>query len=374
MSMNEEIKALLIEQGEAIEEFKKKYGERLDEIEKRLGRFGLGGGPAAPSKGDRPAEIKALREFLRTGSDAELKAMSVGVDPDGGYLVVPTLSDTMTRTIFESSPVRRVARVVEIGSDAFEEPIDKDEAEASWVAETQSRTATDAPQLGMLRIPVEEIYAMPEVTQKLIDDSRIDVVDWLSAKIGDRFARTESTAFVTGNGVGKPRGFTTYPTAATADSSRAWGTFQHVATGTSGGFGTDPNGADKLLELVYSLKAGYRANATWAMNRATAGAVRKLKADGKYLWQDSFAAGQPPMLLGYPVVEMEDMPTYTTADSLAIAFGDFRRAYTVVDRIGTRFLLDPFTNKPYVRVYAYKRVGGDVADFHALKFLKFSAA
>jgi len=149
------------------------------------------------------------------------------------------------------------------------------------------------------------------------------------------------------------------------------GTLEHVATGTSGAFGTDPNGANKLIDVVHKLKAGYRKGTVWLMNKATTGEVRKLKdGSGRFVWVDSLLPGVPPSLLGYPVVEAEDMPALG-ANTLSIAFGNFRRSYTIVDRIGVRFLLDPFTNKPFVRLYTYKRVGGDVNDFNAIKLLKF---
>jgi HK97 family phage major capsid protein len=374
-----EIKKLLEEQGAAWAEFRQKQFDPLRaaviELEKGNQRMRvLGGGSAAY---DSPAHSKeleaALRDFLR-GDDRGLKGMMVGSDPGGGYTVIPALSNVMTRVEMDFSPLRQLARIVPIEqADAFEEVVDKDTAAASWVGETAARPATSAPQMAKLRIPVHEIYAMPEATQSLIDDSQFDIVSWLSEKVGQKFGASEGAAFVTGTGVGQPRGFLTYPTAATADASRDWGTFEHVLSGTNGGFGADPAGAEKLIDVVQTLKAGYRRGAVWLLNKTTAGEVRKLKdTAGRFVWVDSLQPSTPPNLLGYPVVEAEDMPDISTG-SLSIAFGNFRRGYTIVDRVGVRLLVDPFTNKPYVRLYTYKRVGGDVNDFHAIKLLKFSA-
>jgi HK97 family phage major capsid protein len=369
-----ELKELLEQQGAAWSDFRQKQFEPLrkavNEMEKRHQRMQLGGEQVV--QGETKELAEALRSFIG-GDERALKAMAVSSDPGGGFMVLPAFSEGMTRVEIDHSPMRQVARVVQIEhADAFEEVLDKDSAGAAWVAETEARPATSAPQIGKLRIPVHEIYAMPEATQMVLDDARFDVVEWLTNKVGQQFGIAEGAAFLSGNGVGKPRGFLDYPTAATADASRAWGTLEHVATGTSAGFGTDPNGANKLVDLVHKLKAGYRREATWMMNKKTSGEVRKLKdGAGRFVWVDSLQAGTPPSLLGYPVVEAEDMPDLSSA-SLSVAFGNFKRGYTIVDRVGVRLLTDPYTNKPYVRLYTWKRVGGDVNDFHAIKLMKFS--
>lgn len=335
-----------------------------------------GGGPAQhPSMtGAQRQEFNAaIRKALRSGATTDVfAAMQTGSDPDGGYSVNPHFSREVTTRVYDQSPVRRLARVVSAQSGTFEEVVDKSDFSAAWVAETASRPATATPQLGKLSIAAHEAYAFPLITQQLLDDSSFDLLSWLSGKAADYFARQEGAAFVTGDGVGKPRGFTTYTTAATGDASREWGQLEHVVTGTNGSFGSAPNGSDKLIDLQHKLKIQHRANASWLMNRATAGAVRKLKADDKYIWLPSMEAGQPDRLLGHPVELCEDMPDYTTTGALAIAFGDFRAGYTVVDRLGVRSLTDPYTQKPYVGLYIYRRVGGAVANFDAIKFLKFS--
>lgn len=347
--------------------------DRISELEMHRNRQGLGGAWQADE--DRSELNKALRLYIKTGNDSLLreKAMSVGSDPEGGYFVPSELSTSITSTIFYSSPVRQIARIVSIETDAFEELLDKEELAASWVSETGSRAETATPEVGQLRIPVHEIYASPKVTQKLLDDAKINIDAWLTEKIGDKFGRSEATAFVSGDGIGKPRGILSYATAATSDATRAWGTLEHVASGASGAFASS-NPGDKVIDLVFALKAGYRRGAVWLMNSKTIAATRKLKdGQGNYLWQQSVIAGQPDLLLGYPVEAAEDMPDIT-ANSLSIAFGNFQRGYTVVDRHPMRMLRDPYTAKPHVLFYTYRRVGGDVMNFEAIKFLKFSTS
>lgn len=382
MSDLREVLDALEKQGEAWVRFKSQIDTRLEEMgahiagfEASAARTRLGGGGRVTS-GLEPAGNKALSDALRAcfrDDLTQLKAMSVGDDPSGGFLVVPALSAGMTAVELDFSPIRQLARIIPIEqADAYEEPVDKDSAATAWVGETTARPATASPKIAMLRIPAHEIYAMPEATQSMLDDARFNVSNWLIAKLGQAFGTAEGLTFVNGNGVGKPRGFLTYVTSATADATRVWGELEHVVTGTSGGFGTDPNGANKLIDVVHKLKAGYRKGAVWLMNKKTVGEVRKLKdTSGRFVWVDSLLPSVPPSLLGYPVVEAEDMPDLA-ANSLSIAFGNFARGYTIVDRIGLKFLADPFTNKPFVRMYTTKRVGGDVNDFHAIKLLKFS--
>jgi len=297
--------------------------------------------------------------------------MSVGSDPDGGYTVTPDMSGRMVKKIFESSPMRQVASVAVIGSDRLEGFADLEEGTATWVGETAARTATGTPAVGKWEIAVHELYAFPQITQKLLDDSQFNVETWLADKNADKFVRTENAAFLTGNGVGKPRGLLDYTTAATADSARAWASFEHIATGTSGGFGSTTNGTDKIIDLVYAVKAAYRQGANFMMSRSTLAGVRKLKdGQGNYAWQPSVGVLSGGSLLGFNIVEAEDMPVIA-ANSLSIAFGNFAEAYQIVDRVGIRTLRDALTNKPYVGFYSTKRVGGAAIHFEAVKFLKF---
>lgn len=319
--------------------------------------------------------VKALNTYMRRGDATPVAVraeMSVGSDPDGGYSVTPDMTGRIVQRVYETSPMRQVATVVTIGTDALEGFNDLDEAAAAWVGEKQTREETGTPGLGKWSIPVHEQAAMPKTTQKLLDDSMFNIEEWLSAKVSDKFARSENAAFMVGDGVLKPRGLFAYPTAATADATRAWGTFQHIASGTSGTLGSTPS--DKLIDLVFAVKAVYRGNANWMLSRAVLADVRKLKdGDDTYLWQPDFTQRQGGTLLGYPIVEAEDAPA-KAANSLSIAFGDFREAYTIVDRIGIRVLRDPLTSKGFVKFYTTKRVGGGAINFEAVKFMKLASS
>ena len=304
---------------------------------------------------------------------AERKALSAGSDPDGGYLLPTPTVGRMIKKVYEQSTMRQLANVLTISTDALEGIVDNDEADAGWVSEMGARNDTDTPQVGKYRIEAHEMYAQPKVTQKLIDDAATDVEAWLADKVADKFARVEGNAFWNGNGVGQPRGLAAYPTAATGDGSRAWGTFEHVLTGANGDFHTTK--ADPLQDLLGAFKDQYLQNASFAMRREVRTKIRKLKeaTSDRYLWEPSLQAGQPDRLLGYPVRIDQYIPAITTG-SLSLAFGDFREAYTIVDRIGVRTLRDPYTAKPYIRFYSTKRTGAGATNFESVKFLKFSAA
>lgn len=303
----------------------------------------------------------------------ERKALSAGSDPDGGYLLPTPTVGRIVKRVYEQSTMRQLANVVTISTDALEGIVDNDEADAGWVSEMGARNDTDTPQVGKYRIEAHEMYAQPKVTQKLIDDAATDVEAWLADKVADKFARVEGNAFWNGNGVGQPRGLAAYPTAATGDGSRAWGTFEHVLTGANGDFHTTK--ADPLQDLLGAFKDQYLQNASFSMRREVRTKIRKLKeaTSDRYLWEPSLQAGQPDRLLGYPVRIDQYMPSMTTG-SLSLAFGDFREAYTIVDRIGVRTLRDPYTAKPYIRFYSTKRTGGGATNFESVKYLKFSAA
>lgn len=310
--------------------------------------------------------------FLRKGDEIigadEKKALSVGTDPDGGYVVHPDMSGAIVTKVFETSPMRAYASIQVISTDALEGLYDLEEAASGWVGETDSRAETATPQLGKWRIPAHELYAKPKATQKILDDAEINMEAWLAGKVSEKFARAEAAAFVNGSGVNQPRGFLTY-----ADGTTLPGTIEQFDTGANGAFAAAPNGGDVLIDALYGLKAQYRANSTWFMNRATTKLARKLKdSDGAYLWSPGIAAGQPASMLGYPVAAFEDMPDPATG-SLSIAVGDMRAAYQIVDRVGIRTLRDPYSAKPYVEFYTTKRVGGDVINFEALKLINFQA-
>jgi HK97 family phage major capsid protein len=314
----------------------------------------------------------AFNKYLRKGDQImgadELKALSVGSDVDGGYTVHPDMSGRIVKKVFETTPMRAYASVQVISTDALEGVFDLNEASAGWVQETGSRSETNTPEIGVWRIPVHEMYAAPQATQKLLDDSSVNMEAWLADKVSDKFSRLESTAFVTGTGVGQPRGFATY-----ANGTTLPGTIEQIKTGANGAFAAAPAGGDVLIDALYALKASYRANAVFAMNRTTFREVRQLKdSNGAYLWQPGIVAGQPATILGRPTASFEDMAAMATG-SLSIAVADWREAYQIVDRIGVRTLRDPYSSKPYVIFYSTKRVGGDVVNFEAIKLIDFSA-
>lgn len=316
-----------------------------------------------------------LNTYMRYGAEnARMRdvrnLMEVGSDPAGGYTVTPDMNGRIIKKIFETSPARQLFSAVTIGTDAIEGLVDRDDLDTGWVGEKQARPETGTPELGKWRIDVNEQYAMPKVTQKLLDDSSFDIEAWLSNKVADKFARTENNAFFAGDGVNKPRGLLTYGTAATDDATRTWQVFQHVASGSTSAI----SNTDFLIDLVFKLKAAYRNGANWTMNRKTLAEVRKLKdGDGNYLWQPDFTQRQGGALVGYGIVEAEDMPDIAS-NALSIAFGDFKAAYQIVDRTGIRVLRDPYTEKGFVKLYTTKRVGGDALDFDAVKFMKFAAS
>jgi len=321
------------------------------------------------------SEMKEYRDafaaYMRKGQMAEelhAKSLSVGVDPDGGYTVEPDTSGRIIQKVYDTSPMRQVAGVQTIGTDALEGLFDLDEAAANFVGETGARTETATPQLAKWRIPVHELYAFPFATQKVLDDSELDLEAWLADKVADRFARRQNTAFVNGDGINQPRGFLTY-----ADGTNLPGQIEQLATGAAGAFASDPDGGDVLLDAIYAMKQSYRTGARWHMNRETVADVRKLKdSDGNYLWAPGLAADQPATLLGYPVLEFEDMPDIGS-DSLSIAFANMAEGYQIVDRQGVRVLRDPYTAKPFVGFYSVTRVGGDVVNFEAIKLIKFGS-
>ncbi len=310
----------------------------------------------------RKGEVGALRGL-------EAKAMSVGSDPDGGYLVPAELERSINRALGNISPLRAIAGVQEVSASVYKRPFAITGADTGWVGEAAARPQTTTPTLAELAFPTMELYAMPAATSSLLDDGAVNMDQWLADEVRLAFAEQEGAAFVTGDGVNKPKGFLAYTQVANA--SWTWGSIGTIATGVSGGLpATAPS--DKLIDLVYAVKSGYRANGSFVMNRATQSVLRKLKdGQGNYIWQPSAKPGEAPSLMGYPVAESEDMPDIG-AGSTAIAFGDFKRGYLIVDRIGIRVLRDPYSAKPYVLFYTTKRVGGGVQDFDAIKLLKFA--
>ena len=326
------------------------------------------GGRAAPSE-----HKSAFDAYMRSGDDRlirslDTKAMSYGSGQDGGYLVPDETEAEIGKRLAVLSPIRSIASVRQVSSAVLKKPFSITGPAVGWVAETAARPQTASNTLAELQFPTMELYAMPAATASLLEDTVVDLDQWISSEVEAAFAEQEGNAFVLGNGTNKPKGFLDYTKV--AEASWAWGEIGYIITGVSGALPAS-NPSDVLIDTVYALKAGYRQNANWVMNRKTQAAVRKLKdADGNYLWQPPSAVGQRAMLMGFPLVEAEDMPD-AGANTTPIAFGDFSRGYLVVDRTGVRVLRDPYTAKPYVLFYTTKRVGGGVQDFDAIKLLKY---
>ena len=323
-------------------------------------------------EGARAMNSVAFDGFVRSGATVEMKAFT-GVTGDSGGYAVPKEIDSQIDTLLKAaSPIRSVANVVHVGSAGYRKLVTTGGTPSGWAAENGARAETGTPSFVELAPPMGELYANPSASQAMLDDAQFDVEEWLAGEIAMEFAKAEGTAFVSGNGTNRPKGFLTQPTAATADGARAFGTLQYVASGTAGDFGSNPQ--EKLIDLVQTLRAPYRQGAVFVMNAATVARVRKFKtSDGAFVWSPSLSAGQPATLLGYPVIEAEDMPD-VGANSLSIAFGNFRLGYLIAERTETQILRDPYSNKPFVNFYATKRVGGCVTNSEAIKLMKFAAS
>jgi HK97 family phage major capsid protein len=346
-----------------------RINKALDDLTLKMKRPQLGGVEKA-----QPTEHKrAFDAYVRKGEahglfDIEAKAMSVTSNPDGGYLVPAETENEIGRIMSNASSFRSIADVRQVSATSHLKPFAIAGAASGWAAENGVRPETGSPTLASLTFPTMELYAMPSATQSLLDDSVVNLDQWLAQEVQTVFAEQESQAFVTGNGTNRPRGFTDYPKV--ADASWTWGNVGYLATGVAGGFAAS-NPSDKLIDLIYALKAGYRQNASWVMNRKVQAAVRKLKdGQGNYIWQPAVAVDGKASLMNFPITESEHMPDIAT-DSYSISIGDFKQGYLIVDRVGIRILRDPYSSKPYVLFYTTKRVGGGVQNFEAIKHLKF---
>lgn len=315
------------------------------------------------------AYAEAFGPYMRARSDAALAAnfqaaMQTGSDPDGGYLVPKTVSDRIINKVYETSNLRALATVETIGGKELEIPRDEGEfGYGGWVGETTAPSETTTSQVGVSKIFAHEMFAEPRVTQNMLEDAGLDIEAWVANKVGEKLGRIEATAFFTGTGVNQPRGLLTYGNGTTN------GTIEQIVSG-----GATSLTSDAFYNLVFALKDFYTKNARFLMKRTTVRDVMKLK-DGQnnYLWQmGDVRGGVPSTLLGYAVERAEDMPT-VAASSLSVAFGDFKAAYTIVDRLGITLLRDNLTAKPYVKFYNRRRVGGDVVNFEAVKLMVTSA-
>ncbi|WP_416408402.1 phage major capsid protein [Agrobacterium rosae] len=348
--------------------------QAMDELSLKKARPALGRRGAANAETE---EHKAAFEaYIRRGDegalrDLEAKAFSGSSGTDGGYLLPHETDSDIGKRMAVVSPMRALSTVRQVSGAVLKKPFAPSGMATGWVSETAARPQTNTPQLSELTFPTMELYAMPAATQGLLDDAAVDIEAWIASEVDVAFAEQEGTAFISGDGVNKPKGLLAYDTV--ANSAWEWGKIGYVATGAAGAFASS-GPLDVLIDTVYSLKAGHRQNGSFLMNRKTQSTLRRVKdTTGNYLWQPPASAGQAALLMGFPVAEAEDMPD-VAAGSTSIAFGDFRAGYLVVDRTGIRILRDPYSAKPYVLFYTTKRVGGGVQNFEAVKLVKFAAS
>ena len=301
------------------------------------------------------------------------KAMSTNDDPNGGYFVPSEIDDEIAALVRNISPMRQLARVVKVRTTDIKFLVSQSDLASGWVGENEARPVTDAGTIAAIQPAFGEVYAEPKITQQLAEDSFINMGEWLAEDISDKFAEQEGDAFVVGTGINRPKGLLTYDTSTDADGTRDFGTIQYIAAGASGAFTTNAP-EDKLIDLIHAVKPKHRQRGSWLMASETLAVIRKLKdSNGDSLWFASLSAGTPSLLLGYPVFEDASVPAIA-ANSLSIAFGDFRAAYLIADRVGTTVLRDPYTSKGNIIFYVRKRVGGSLINSEAVKVIKFSAS
>jgi HK97 family phage major capsid protein len=340
---------------------------RLDKVARAASRPVIGGAPASDT-----AEVKGFVEgYLRRGRETELKSVSGATPGEGGFAVPRQIDGMIAAQLVDISPIRAIAQVVQTGTAGYRKLVTTTGTASGWVSEVAPRPTTATPTFAEIAPPSGDLYANPAASQAMLDDAAFDVESWLASEIATEFARAEGFAFVKGTGINQPEGFLTGAKATAEDGVRAFGTLQYVGTGNATGLGTALD--TKLIDIIHQLKSGHRQGAVFVMNSATLASVRKLKtADGAFLWQPGLVDGQPDRLLGYPVIEAEDMPD-VAGGAFPIAFGNFRHGYLIAEHSATRVLRDPFTNKPFVHFYATKRMGGKVLDSNAIKLLKVEA-
>ncbi|NHB57019.1 phage major capsid protein [Acinetobacter sp. 194] len=370
---------------EAIKAEKGKLGEQVDTLNEKLGELDqlktelekelkAAKRPGAVVGKEADAHKAAFSQFIRKGREdglAELqqKAVQVGVSEDGGYAAPPELDESLLEILRQDNVMREECGSIIISGNGYKKLVNVGGAASGWVGETDNRPDTDSPKIKEIIASMGEIYAKPKSTQQALDDMFFDVEQWLASEVAIEFAEQEAAAFLTGDGVKKPKGILAHTLDLKNDKTRDFGKLQKFVSGTAGNFTYD-----NLIDLIYGLRKGYRNGAKFMMNGLTVAKVRKIKdLEGNYIWQPSTQLDQPSTLLGYGIAENEDMAD-AAADANAVMFGNFKRGYAVVDRLGTNVLRDPYSSKPYVEFYTTKRVGGMLLDSNAIKVLTLSAA
>ena len=321
--------------------------------------------PSKPQGNPEDGYTKSFDKFLRKGvidETLESKSINTGTGSEGGYAVPSEMSKQVYDLLREATPMRQVCKTIKVSTEEYSQLIGIHGASAGWVGETSARPETTAPKFAQAKPVFGELYANPFATQKALDDLFFDVEAYIKGEIVDVFAEQENAAFTNGDGSNKPKGLFAYTQSTNADGARAANEIQVIKTTSFK--------ADDLIDLYTAVKTGYHANGRFMLNASTLAAIRKFKDDNKqYIWQPGVNGGTPSTIFGYQYTVNPDVDSIA-ANKLVLAFGDFKRAYTIVDRVGIRVTRDPYTNKPYVGFYTTKRVGGMLVDNQAVKFLK----
>lgn len=349
----------------ALQKAKTELEDQLTQVQLKGNRLG-----SNDLNQDQAEHKNAFGNFMRKGNEdgllqLEQKALSTGVNADGGFAVPEQLDKNIIMLLRDGTPMRQVCHSMTIGASNYKKLVNKGGSGGGWVGEEEARPVTGTPTLAQIAPFMGELYSNPQATQQMLDDGFFNVEDWIASEVQTDFSEKENTAFTLGDGVNKPKGFLAYATAAAGDKTRAFGTLQHRESLASGAIG-----ADDVIKLIYALKAAYRNGAAFMGSTDLLSDLMVLKnAAGDYLWKAGLEVGVSSTLRGFKYVENEDMPD-VAAGAIPLSFGNFKRGYTIVDRMGTRILRDPYTNKPFVGFYTTKRVGGFVTDSQAIKQLK----
>lgn len=347
--------------------------ERLKALELKAARPESGAGEVSGAAAEYKA---AFAEYARTGNESglqriELKSFISNSGADGGFAIPAFVDAEINKKLIDISPIRAISQVVTSPHQNYSKMVDIGGVSSGWVSESATRPATNTPQLARVAPVIGELYANPQATQVMLNDAGFNMETWLSDEVQTEFARNEGAAFVSGDGVGKPLGFTSGTPVSTSDATRAFGVLQYTASGNAS---TMPTSADTFITLIHTLKAGYRQGAGFVCARSVLSALRSYKdTTNQYLWQPSMQMGTPDSFFGYPVTEAEDMPA-VAAGTMSLAFGNFKAGYLIVDVTGTATLRDPYSNKPFIGFYTVKRVGGVVQNSEAIKLLKIATS
>lgn len=369
--------AVMVKAFDEVTATQKSVKELIENMEAKSRRLNLGA--QGQTEADVTEHKAAFGKYMRKGVEFDLaleqKALAISTNSgaDGGYAVPKVIDSSIDALVVNISPIRSIAKVIQIGTSDYHKLVNTRGTASGWVGEAAARPATGTPTLVDIKPTMGELYANPQATQQMLDDVFFDAESWLAGEVATEFARAEGAAFVSGSGTNQPTGFLTPTYVATSDATRAFGQLQYIPTGAAGAFASS-NPTDLFFSVAGSLKKGYRDGAKWVLNKAALFQVAAFKdASGRYIFTPVAAPNVPSNILGWEAVEAEDMPT-VAANALSIAFGNFMQGYLIVDRIGTRVIRDPFTNKPYIGFYTTKRVGGIVVNSEAIKAVKFSVS